>query len=606
VAHVMLAALDPIAILMTIVGLGGLIFFHELGHFLACRLTGTRVEAFSIGFGKEILGWTRGGTRYRIGVVPLGGYVKMAAENPGERRTGAPDEFPNKPFSARLFIMSAGVLFNLILAFALFAWAYGVGVPLQREIGAVTPGSPAWRAGLKPGDIVTHFDGRPVMDFIDLLTEDLLGGGAPVVLTVERQGKALEVSLPARVGDGPDRLGVHSAFEDAAVAVAKDSPIARAGGREGDVVLAVNGEPLGSPAAEIEPILGRLAGQAGPDSRELEVVFRIRRADGTIEDLRVRVPLEELPLIGITPHEGNRIESVVGSPAHGLLLPGDEIVRVNGSPVLDLRLLREGLGDEALTEWVVRRDGVEVAIPVPPGATVGALCSAIAGRLDLTRTRITPNPDGPAARAGIRPGDVLVAVAGKPVATFVAAADTIRANGMKPLEIEIERDGKRETLTLSPGRRSAVSGPLGYAYAKKSALFHERNVFRAAAAGWRRTMRLIETTVRTVTGLVTRRVSTDNIGGPIALATITYNMFDQGWGLFLQILGLISVNLAILNLLPIPILDGGQIVLLVAEKLRGKPLPERVVGYLQVAGLVLILGLIVLAFRNDITRMVAE
>ncbi len=600
-AHVMLAALDPIAILMTIVGLGGLIFFHELGHFLACRLTGTRVEAFSIGFGKEILGWTRGGTRYRVGIVPLGGYVKMAAENPGEKRSGAPDEFPNKPFSARLFIMSAGVLFNLILAFALFAWAYGVGVPLQREIGTVTPGSPAWRAGLEPGDVVTHFDGRPVMDLIDLLTEDLLHSGAPVVLIVDRQGRTIETQLPAREGDGPRRLGIKPAVEQAAAAVVKDSPVARAGGREGDVVIAIDGEPVTSPD-EVTMMLHRRAGRAGPESREIAVVLRTRRRDGAVEDLPVRVPFEEQPLIGIVPYEGNRIEGVAsGSVADGLLRAGDEVLRVNGTEVLDLRWLRDDARANEVTEWVVRRDGAEVKVPVPPGTTVGALCSGIGGRAEPMGTRVTPNPDGPAARAGIRPGDVLVAVAGKSVATFIDASNAIRGHGLKPLEIEIEREGKRQTLTLDPGRWPAS---LGYAHAEKKALYHERNVFRAATAGWRRTMRLIETTVRTVTGLVTRRVSSENIGGPITLAAITYNMFDQGFGLFLQILGLISVNLAILNLLPIPILDGGQIVLLVAEKLRGKPLPDRVVGYLQVAGLVLIFGLIVLAFRNDITRLI--
>jgi len=94
---VMLAAIDPFGVLMTIVGLGGLIFFHELGHFLACRLTGTRVEAFSIGFGKEIFGWTRKGTRYRIGIVPLGGYVKMAAENRASSARGRPTSSPTSP-----------------------------------------------------------------------------------------------------------------------------------------------------------------------------------------------------------------------------------------------------------------------------------------------------------------------------------------------------------------------------------------------------------------------------------------------------------------------------------------------------------------------------
>lgn len=513
-----LAAFDPLAVVMTVVGLGGLIFFHELGHFLACRLTGTRVEAFSVGFGREIFGWTRGGTRYRVGVIPLGGYVKMAGENPNDKKTAAPDEFQNKPFSARLFIMSAGVIFNLILAFILFVWAFGIGVPLHsREVGYVRPGSPAGVAGLKAGDIVTHVDGREIMDFFDIVN-GALSGPEPLVFTVDRGGQKVEVVV--RPGDvsADLPLGIAPAFEPAAAEVVKDSPVAQAGGKPGDVVIGIDGKPVAAPH-EIDPILEQEAAALG-GTKEIEVSVRVRRADNTEEDLRVRLPIT--PMIGITPLEG------------------------------------------------------------PDSA------------------KVMPQPDSPASRSGILAGDVIVSVAGTAVSSFGDLSKAIQSNGLAPLALEIQRGDERLTLEVTPAPRP---DDLGYARTVRQTLVRERNIFRAMGLGWKRTTRFIEMVVLTVKGLVTRRVSAKAIGGPIMLVQETYHMFDRGWGLYLQILGLISVNLAILNLLPIPVLDGGQIVLLCAEKLRGKPLPERVVGYLQLAGLVLILGLLVLAFKNDITRL---
>lgn len=593
------ASFEPLGVVMTVIGLGGLIFFHELGHFLACRLTHTRVEAFSIGFGKEIFGWTRGGTRYRIAIIPLGGYVKMAAENPGERNTGAPDEFPNKPFSVRLFIMSAGVLFNLILALGLFAWAFGIGVPLQStEIGAVRQGGPAWRAGLKPGDVVTHVDGRKILDFMDLVTADALGGGGPIVLTIQRGSKTMEVTVSPGDVEGESRLGIRQALEVADVEVPKDSPVGRAGGRAADTIVAVNGEPVVSPFDDVEAILRRAAARAG-GAQEVEVTVRVRRKEGNEEDLHVSLPFDaSRPMIGITPYEGPRVDAVAsGSVADGVLRPGDELV-VNGRSVPDLQSLRENR--EPLTSCVVKRDGTDVAVSLPPGTTVADLGNAIAGRSDPATARVTPQAQSPAAHAGIEPGDLLLNIAGHPVTSWEDISRAINANGTAPLEIELERGGERHKITVEPTPRLA---DLGYTLAFVTKMHRERNVVRAMALGWKRTTRFIEMVLLTVKGLVTRRVSAENIGGPIFLVTATYSMFDQGWGLYLHILGLISVNLAILNLLPIPVLDGGQILLLVAEKLRGKPLPERVVGYLQMAGLVLILGLLVLAFSNDIGRL---
>jgi len=234
VPHLMLAV-DVLGAVMVAVGFGGLIFIHELGHYLACRVTGTRVEAFSIGFGPKLFGWRRGHTVYKLSLIPLGGYVKMAAENPGERGTGAPDEFPNKSFSQRLFIMSAGVLFNLILAFLLFAWAFGIGVPTPKaQIGYVVRGGPAWEAGLLPGDTVTHVDGQEILGFTDLVAEVALSDEGPVTLTVVRDGKTLELEVTPEKRRGQPDLAITNAW-DFAARVAPDSPVALAGGQPREI-----------------------------------------------------------------------------------------------------------------------------------------------------------------------------------------------------------------------------------------------------------------------------------------------------------------------------------------------------------------------------------
>ncbi|MFQ5844906.1 MAG: site-2 protease family protein [Planctomycetota bacterium] len=151
----------------------------------------------------------------------------------------------------------------------------------------------------------------------------------------------------------------------------------------------------------------------------------------------------------------------------------------------------------------------------------------------------------------------------------------------------------------------AVAVPVeGSGYVYGPVLFEQRetNLLGGIRMGWARTVHWMRSVVLTIRSLITGRVHRRHIRGPIALAKISYTMFELGWARYLYILALISVNLAILNLLPIPVLDGGQIVLLSAEKLRGRPLPERVVQGLQLVGLVLILGLLFLAITNDLTQ----
>ncbi|RME02701.1 MAG: RIP metalloprotease RseP [Planctomycetota bacterium] len=179
-------------ILQVVFGIGILIFVHELGHFLVAKRCGVRVETFAIGFGPRLFGWrrnkdgklvfnfgamplpepgTEAHTDYRICLIPLGGYVKMAGEEPDENLTGAEWEFPSKTVGQRAAIIVAGVTFNAIFAFLAFIVAFQIGVrQTSTELGLVHYGQPAWEAGLDEGDIILERDGKKVEDFDDLAT----------------------------------------------------------------------------------------------------------------------------------------------------------------------------------------------------------------------------------------------------------------------------------------------------------------------------------------------------------------------------------------------------------------------------------------------------
>src|SRR5689334_20880786 len=154
--------------------LGVLIFVHELGHFLAAKRIGIRVLKFQLGFNPTILAVRRGETEYSIGALPLGGYVKMAGENPEETRTGAPDEFLSRSKWERFQVLIMGPVMNLLLAFVLTAIVlyHGAEAPIFQDqppvVGAVTSGSPAAQADIRPGDRIVAVADRPVDTWQDV------------------------------------------------------------------------------------------------------------------------------------------------------------------------------------------------------------------------------------------------------------------------------------------------------------------------------------------------------------------------------------------------------------------------------------------------------
>lgn len=189
-----------------------LVFVHEMGHYLAARRCGIRVEVFSVGMGPELLGWTdRAGTRWKVSAVPLGGYVRMLGEmQPGEGTPSSdPDSFETKSLRERAFVVAAGPAANFLLAIAILAGMFAsVGQPFTpSDIGRVLPGSAAERAGFRAGDTITRIDSTRIERFEQVVYIVQFNPGKRLDFRVVRDGEEISLTAVPDVFDTEDRFG---------------------------------------------------------------------------------------------------------------------------------------------------------------------------------------------------------------------------------------------------------------------------------------------------------------------------------------------------------------------------------------------------------------
>ncbi len=253
-----------VSTLSMLVVLGIMVLVHEAGHFITAKLCGVRVEVFSIGFGKRILGFKRGDTDYRLSLLPLGGYVKMSGEQPNEETTGDPGEFAAHPRWQRILIGLSGPISNFVLAFLLMTGLYMMHNEVDQYISGpavvdfVPAQSVAARAGFLPGDRIVQIDGdrNPTWQQVGIrigLDSNLT---VPVIVSRVVNGSPLEttLSLPLNAAGKPDgvdveAIGLEPRIQQNALTVHEatpDFPLAKAGVRAGDALLAVNGVQLHS------------------------------------------------------------------------------------------------------------------------------------------------------------------------------------------------------------------------------------------------------------------------------------------------------------------------------------------------------------------------
>jgi regulator of sigma E protease len=231
--------------------LGFLIFAHEAGHFFVAKAFRVRVLTFSFGFGRRLFGFRRGDTDYRVSLIPLGGYVRMAGDTPDDSHPSDPAEFLSKPKWQRFLILFAGPAMNLIIAIVFVAAISMVGTEIaivKPILGEVQPNMPAAKAGLQAGDEIVAVNGEPINDFDDLRLAVTMHADTPISVQYRRNGTLHTTTMTpvsAESDYGPiGRAGFFPFVEAAVGRVEPGSPAAKAGLRTGDHIIAANGQPV--------------------------------------------------------------------------------------------------------------------------------------------------------------------------------------------------------------------------------------------------------------------------------------------------------------------------------------------------------------------------
>lgn len=584
-------------VLQIVVGLGLLIFIHEAGHFLVAKWKGVRVDAFSLGMGPILWKRTWKGTEYRISSIPLGGYVKMAGENIGDPKTGAPDELTSKSAFARLQIFAAGALMNLFIAFPLAILACLAG----RTEGAPVIGAPSYAdtiAGLKPGDRLIEASGKKIEsseEYMKLMVPRPRGTMVDVV--VEREGKRLpfqvEVMDSKKHGTRPPPTTVPK--------IAKDSRAYKAGLRDGVDILEINGEQARFHPKELGEQLTKAAA-AGP------VTVRVRNPGEEPRDIVMR----DLPLHAEVWIEADfkLIEPVVAQPEPGTpaaeagLQAGDVIRKIENSPIANFNDILESVKQLAGRKVTIEYKRVDA---IKNGTALIRYRSQDTGYLGIDPGRttrvVTVTEDSPFYKAGLRSNDELVLIDGQPN----PATLNIAKGRSGPVTVQVKRDNKPMTFTVPGEPRSRIKfeetgfyveqGNLVMAYNR----IERRWGFRdAVVSGLHEPIEVIDMTFRILGKLFVREEDPSGLAGPVGIFKASFLHAQAGLGNFLWLLVLITVNLGIFNLLPVPVLDGGHILLLGIEKVRGAPPSPQFVERFQLVGLILLLSLLIFVTVNDL------
>ncbi len=444
-------------LLWALILFGLLIFFHELGHFIFAKLTGVGVLKFSLGFGPALLKKRIGETEYMLSVIPLGGYVKMIGEEPGEELKEEDKEraFNNQSVFKRALIVFAGPFFNLVLAYIIFVVFLGLNqsitIPdldavVNTNIEIVEEGSPGMEAGFKVDDKIVSVGGKAVNAWIEFEQAVFDSPGRELTVKVKRNNEVKEFKVTPESVSIEDQNGNEIVFGRAGISkrttrvgsVLKDSPASKAGLKRGDIITFVNNVPI-SDWGEMSKIISKHPGK--------EIPLSLKR----------------------------------------------------GNTVFNIKIVPE-------PQKFVNDEGQEVVV----------------GKIGITR------------------GDVIAS----------------------------------------------------------------KNIFHSLADGVEAVYKWSVLTVKVVGRLLTGTISAKQIGGPILIVDAAAKAASAGVFAYFNFIAIISINLAILNLLPVPVLDGGHLLFMAFEVLRRKPLSEKVMNFATKIGFAMLMLLVVLVFYNDIVRVI--
>lgn len=668
-------------------GFGGVVMIHELGHFIVAKLGGIRVEAFSIGFPPVLIGIRKrkkgfkirllprsltddaiqegdSPTEYQIGLIPLGGFVKML----GQSDTGAaaatddPHSFANRPIWIRIAVVAAGVVFNALGAMILFTAIFLYGIDLKPAVvGEVVPNSPAYDAGIKPGDRIVQIDGQRFVDFeAVLLAPALSAKGKPIEMVVRgAQGERTVKLIAERASGDPTGLRALGIVEAHTLTIdpklAENPTLAQeifqqSGLKPNDQVRAVNDQPITAPWELYDKLNQSL-------SPEVKLTLSRSSDDGqTRTQATVRLPLRYAPVVrnfrnendvahffGLTPLL--KVSSVLERPqamklwqqtqrsvlkrlgrpmppsqfdSKPALQEGDVIIRVGNvafPTYAQLRQVTTEHKDKPLEMVVWRKDQAgqltattvivwPYEVPDSNRVTIGI---SVDLAMELPYVAATIEKAGVTLLAPLPAGARIIAVDGQPTETFYDIVRRIHDTRGQRISIDYISDGQAGGAGLIVPSQGGIYAEAFFGtavpFAALMQVYKADNAWQAAAMGYRKAQQFIVRTVITIWRLIQRQVPSSSLVGPVGIIRVSYTLADSSLIHYLYFLGLIGACLAVMNLLPLPVLDGGVIVMLLIEKLAGKPIPEKIQSTISYVGLALLLSLMLWVTYRDVLRI---
>ncbi len=647
-------------ILIAAAGLGMVIFFHELGHFLVAKWCDVNVERFSIGFGQPILSRKWGETEYWLSWIPFGGYVKMLGQDdmdPGQMTDDMVAEDPRsysaKSVPQRMAIISAGVIMNIITGFIFFAVAFSSGVETtDRVIGKVEVGMPGWTSGLRMGDTITSINGRPVQNFEDILRGTALSRGPIRLKGFHSDSEKFDISLEPATEGIVRQIGLRSVSSRKIVTIPEGTEFSyRLPGtssadvdfQQGDVIDQVNGEKIES-YLQLMEVLHKNAAET------VEVVVkRDQKSDSkSSSTATLELSAQQFVGFGFKMNMGN-IEAIRNDSraAKAGLQKGDKIAKVDDLVIendFDPFRLAEYFSEQAEAEKDVKvtvsreveggspeeliltilpeKRGAWTEPPIAPESLLSIPSIGVGYQLI---PRVFSIEEGSiAAEKGIQKRDKIVKVILKRAEgaapdllgkedfvieigekNWAYAFWQIQENGRtRNVDLVIERADVEEPVTVSltaqPVEGWYMPTTRGLVLASETTMQVAEDIPGAISMSGRYTITSMEDIYLTLRGLILGDISHKGLSGPVNIAKMAYGFADLGIGHFLRFLGLISVNLAVINFLPIPVLDGGHMVFLIWEGVFRRKPPERVVNFAHLVGFVLILSMMGFVLYQDI------
>ncbi|WP_413585742.1 RIP metalloprotease RseP [Bdellovibrio sp. HCB274] len=541
-------------VLPFVILLGILIFVHELGHFLVARWCGVRVEVFSLGFGKKILKYKKGDTTYALSIIPLGGYVKMFGEQPGMEISEEDKKvaFTHKTVWQRIAVVLAGPLMNFFFAIFVLMIVALIGEDAKAPmLGDIKPQTAAYEAGFRSGDKVISINDQKIGTWEEIQNVLSLKKDQDLHLdvVVQHEGSTAEskISVIAKAEPNPNILSAYDYM------------------------------------ASVEGLTALSAGTT----------------------------------VGV----------IQNTPLHALgLRTGDSIVGINGGKVSHWRDLETALGkastQEPLTlEIMGQREGDKedksLTVTLAPLESMKSFTMAALGleSSELYLSKVMDN--SPAKAAGLKEGDRLVAINNTTLNKWDDVIANIKSfDGKNPVDIKVLREGQSVDLKITPKMTTQMTAagseekrytigiaPVVNLSTPETLIVRTNNPLEAVVRGTEKTWDFTVMTVMSFVRLFEAKISPKNIGGVLSIGQAASETYKIGITPFLQMMAIISVNLFILNLLPIPVLDGGHLVFYTIEVIKGAPLSLRKMEIAQQVGMALLMSLMIFALFNDFTRI---